>query len=236
VAKKVMALIPAYNEEGKIGIVVRDTPRDVVAAIVVVDDGSSDRTAEEARAAGAVVLRHVRNRGVGAALRTGLDYALEHGFEVVVIMGGDDQDNPGEMTRLLAMIDQGFDFVQGSRYLAGGETVNIPWFRWITTGFYSFLFKVLVQFPISDGTNGFRAFRTTILRDERINLHQHWLDTYELEPYLFYKAIQCGYRVTEVPVTKRYPVGKRGFTKMIPFLDWWRILRPIIYLRLGIKR
>lgn len=232
---RVMALIPAYNEEGKIGLVVKRIPHSLVQTIVVVNDGSHDGTEAEARLAGAYVLNLRRNQGVGSAIREGLRYGLEHGFDVAVIMGGDDQDNPEEMVRLLRYTEEGYDFVQGSRYLPGGETVNIPWFRWLTTGFYSLLFKVLIQFPVTDGTNGFRAIRLSILRDPRIRWEQPWLNTYELEPYLYYQAIARGFRVIEAPVTKRYPKGKQGFTKMIPILDWWRILRPILFLRLGIK-
>ncbi|MBN2056827.1 glycosyltransferase family 2 protein [bacterium] len=233
---RIMALIPAYNESGKIGLVVAKVPRDQVEAIVVVSDGSRDNTADEARRAGAIVLEHAINKGVGAAIRTGMLYGREHGFKAVVIMGGDDQDNPEEMHRLLDKLRDGYDFVQGSRYLPGGETVNIPWFRWITTGFYSFLFKVLIQYPVTDGTNGFRAYRLAIMDHPAVDVHQRWLDTYELEPYLYYQSIKQGFRVTEAPVTKRYPIGKKGFTKMIPIIDWWRILRPLLYLRLGLKR
>ena len=233
---KIIAIIPAYNESGKISKVVKKIPTQYVDEILVVDDGSIDDTRKEAEQAGASVISHPKNRGVGAAIRTGLDYALQKGFDIAVIMGGDDQDDPTQMDRLLKkIIDEGYDFVQGSRYLPEGETVNIPWFRWITTGFYSFLFKVLAQFPITDGTNGFRAFRLSILKHPQINIHQRWLNTYELEPYLYYKAIKCGFKVTEAPVTKSYPKGKRGFSKMIPLLDWWRILKPLIYLKLKLK-
>lgn len=232
----VVVIIPAYNESGKIGRVVKRIPGQFVEEIVVIDDGSSDDTRQEAEQAGATVVIHDVNRGVGAAIRTGIRYGLRRGYSVAVVMGGDDQDNPEEMGRLLDLVfDQDYDFVQGSRYLPGGATRNIPWFRWITTGFYSFLFKVLVQFPITDGTNGFRAFRLSLTEEDAIRLDQKWLDTYELEPYLYYRAISCGFRVTEAPVTKRYPPGKEGFTKMIPFLDWWRILRPLFFLRLGLK-
>lgn len=236
--QRLVLIIPAYNEEGKIGIVVREGKIiDLLEEIVVIDDGSKDRTVEEAREAGAMVLSHPKNIGVGAAIRTGIDYALEKKYDVIVVMGGDDQDNPSEIHRLTRPITHDvYDFVQGSRYLAGGLTHNIPWFRWITTGFYSFLFKVIIQYPISDGTNGFRAFRTKIFNNKSINLWQKWLNTYELEPYLFYMVIKEGFNVAEAPVTKRYPKGKRGYTKMIPILDWWRILKPIIYLRLGIKK
>ncbi|MBU1853746.1 MAG: hypothetical protein KJ957_06870, partial [Candidatus Omnitrophica bacterium] len=114
--------------------------------------------------------------------------------------------------------------------------VNMPLFRLVTTLMYSFLLKVITGFPVSDGTNGFRAFRLNILKDDRINLWQAWLDRYELEPYLFYKVIEYNFRVKEVPVTKYYPRKKIGYTKMVPIVSWWSILRPLILLKLGIKR
>ena len=71
---------------------------------------------------------------------------------------------------------------------------------------------------------------------KRIDINQIWLDKYELEPYLFYKAITLGHKVTEVPVTKIYPPKEEGYTKMKPFSGWWSILRPLVYLALRIKK
>lgn len=236
----IVVLIPAYNEQGKIGRVVagiRTQCCEYVDEIVVIDDGSVDNTRAEATAAGAHVLVMARNSGVGAALRAGMEHALGQKHDIIVVIGGDDQDEPVQMLRLIRpLVRDTYDFVQGSRYMAGGERVHIPPFRWITTGFYSFLFKILVRFPVSDGTNGYRAFRASLLADERINLDQKWLNRYELEPYLFYKAIELRYRVTEAPVTKKYPKDKIGYSKMIPVLDWWSILRPLLYLRMGIRK
>jgi dolichol-phosphate mannosyltransferase len=237
--KRILAILPALNEEKKIGKVISGiiSEKEIVETVVAVDDGSRDGTKKEAEAAGAVVLSHPKNLGVGMALRTGFEYALKNNFDIVVIMGADDQDNPSEIRRVVRpIIEDQFDFVQGSRYMPGGARVNIPFFRWLTTGLYSFLFKLLIRFPVTDGTNGFRAFRTEILKDPKINLRQKWLNKYELEPYLYYKVIELNYKVTEVPVTKKYPLNKIGYTKMIPFLDWWSILRPLIFLRLGIKK
>ena len=89
---------------------------------------------------------------------------------------------------------------------------------------------------MTESTNGFRAFRVAILQDARINWRQPWLDKYELEPYLLYKAIKLGYRHRETPVTKIYPPHAQGYTKMKPITGWWSILRPIVYLGLGIKK
>src|SRR5205823_3441030 len=116
--------------------------------------------------------------------------------------------------RLVAPLEAGeADFVQGSRRLEGRRTVDMPFFRRLTTKLYSALFRVATRFPSTDATNGFRAFTTRLTRDPRIRLDQPWLDTYELEPYLLYSAIRFGYRVREVPVTKRYD-RTLGYTKM----------------------
>ena len=113
----------------------------------------------------------------------------------------------------------------------------MPLYRKISTRLiHPFLFSLITGRRISDSTNGFRAVRVSILDDDRINLRQEWLDRYELEPYLFYKAVVCGYKVKEVPVTKIYPPKEEGYTKMRPFSGWWSILRPIFFLGLGIKR
>lgn len=236
---KVIAIIPALNEEGKIGTVVSRITKgaaDWIDNIVVVDDGSQDNTRNEAIGMGAVVISHVRKMGVGCAIRTGIDYALKNQFDVAVVMGGDNQDNPEEVERLLhPVIHNNFDFVQGSRYMRGGKIINIPLFRLVTTRIYALLLRILLGFPISDGTNGFRAFRLEIFKDKNINIWQGWLNHYELEPYLLYKVIATKLRVTESPVTKIYPYGNISYTKMIPIFSWWSILRPIVLLKLGLK-
>ena len=231
--ERTIAIAPCLNEEQAIGNVVRKL-KPWVDTVVVVDDGSTDRTAMVARLAGAIVLKHKKNQGAGAAIRTAIHYALRMRYPICVVLGGDDQDDPHEIPRLLKKIEEGYDFVQGSRRLKGGRTVDMPLFRRVTTKAYSLTFSALIGKRITDGTNGFRAFRTNICKDRRINLDQQWLNRYELEPYLFYQAIQLGYRVMEVPVTKRYP--DEGYTKMGSLKDYWSISRPLFFLRLGLRR
>lgn len=233
---RVAALLPALNEATKVGKVVRKIPADIVDTTVVIDDGSTDGTVAEAEAAGATILTHAGNRGVGAAIRTGIRYAEHVGIDVIIILASDDQDEPAEIPRLLTPISQsGYDYVHGSRYLPGGARVHHPLSRTILTRGYSALFSVVARHWTSDASNGFRAFRTAIVKT--MDLDQPWLDRYELEPYLYYQAIRQGYRVSEVPVTKLYPLDRRvGYTKMRPVRDWWRISRPLLYLGLGLKK
>lgn len=231
---RVLLVLPALNERGKIGRTIRAVPAGVVETILVVDDGSTDGTGEEAAALGAQVVRHPRNLGVGAAIRTGIYYARDQGYDVVVVAASDDQDVPAEIPRLLEPIAQGrAAFVQGSRYLPGGKRIHHPLSRTVMTWGYSVLFSLLAWRHVTDGTNGFRAFLTrTALA---LPIEQEWLNRYELEPYLYLRCLQQGL-VVEVPVTKVYPRERHiGYTKMRPVRDWWRIFRPLLLVRLGIR-
>ena len=107
--------------------------------------------------------------------------------------------------------------------------------RSLLTRVYSLLFRLLYRFPATDATNGFRAFHARLVADPRINLWQQWLIQYELEPYLFIKAVQLGYRVGEAPVRKIYHREMHRNTKMVPFKSWYSILRPLFLVRFGLK-
>lgn len=233
---KILLICPAFNEKGKIGSVIRKCKKlGFIDTILVVDDGSTDNTAEEAKIEGAEVISHKEREGVGAAIRTGIDYGLKNNFDVIVVISGDDQDRPEEIKYLLKKILENYDFVQGSRYLKGERTEKMPLFRKITTKLYTFIFRIFTGFPSTDATNGFRAFKISIFQNKDINIWQNWLNHYELEPYLFYKVIKNKFKVAEVPVTKIYHRDK-GYSKMKPVKDWWKILRPLFFLKFGIKK
>ncbi len=234
--QSIQVILPALNEAGKIGRAVQRIPRPLVDRVLVVDDGSTDGTAAEAETAGATVIRHDSNRGVGAAIRSGIERAQQDGIALTGIMAGDDQDDPEELVRLAeAIVDRGCEFVQGSRYLPGGQRLNQPLSRTVMTIGYSVMFSASVLRRITDATNGFKLFRTEICREWP--LRQAWLDRYELEPYLLYQAIRRGHRVCEVPVTKYYPPDRAvGYTKMKAWRDWWRISRPMLLLTLRLRK
>ena len=233
----VAVVIPALNEAGKIGRVLDKMPRDGRFEAIVVDDGSTDSTSVEAREHGAaVVFRHEVRGGVGAAIRDGWQIGLERGRPWLALVSGDDQHEPGELVGAFdAALARHADYVQGSRWMVGGSVVGERPVRGIGTRFYSIVFSLLVGRRVSDATNGFRVFRATILSDPEIRIDQDWLNSYDLEPYVLYKAIRRRYRVIQVPCTVRYHATE-SFTKMRGVRDWWRLFRPAVLLRLGLKR
>jgi dolichol-phosphate mannosyltransferase len=236
---RIVAIAVAFDEERKIGRVLDRFAGVEGVDVAVVDDGSSDSTPDVIRAKGAVLIRHERRRGVGAAIRSAYRWAREHGYDICVILAGNDKDRPPEISRITAPIIAGeADLVQGSRYLPGGDFGNMPLYRRISTQYvHPLLFSLAVRRRFTDSTNGFRALRLSVLDDPRIDLDQPWLDAYELEPYLLFKATRLGYAVREVGVTKIYPPAELGgYTKMAPITGWWSILRPIILLGLGLRK
>lgn len=233
----VAVIIPALNEAGKIGRVLDKFPQDSRFEAIVVDDGSTDGTGEEAKRHGAaVVLRHDVRGGVGAAIRDGWQCAIERDRPFVALLAGDDQHEPAELVGALdAFLAAGADYLQGSRWMRGGRVLGPPGGRGIGTKVYSIVFSILSGRRITDATNGFRILRTSILADPRIRIDQAWLSSYDLEPYVLFKAIRGGYRVIEHPCTVVYHEAE-GFTKMRGIRDWWRLFRPAILLRTGVKR
>lgn len=235
---RIVAIPVAFNEAHAIGNVL-DRFKDLHGVDVAVsDDGSTDQTPEIVQSRGVTLISQPQRRGVGAAIRTAYDWSRTQGYDICVILSGNDKDRPGEIPRLVEPIIQGVaDLVQGSRYLLGGHYHNMPLYRQgCSRLLHPWLFALVARQYISDTTNGFRALRLSVLDDPRINLRQSWLDQYELEPYLLIQAIRHGYVVREVPVTKIYPPAGKPYTKMRPILDWWSILRPIVLLGLGVKK
>ncbi len=230
-------VIPALNEAGKIGRVLDKLPRDGRFEAIVVDDGSTDGTGDEARAHGAaVVVRHEVRGGVGAAIRDGFECGLERRRPFLALVSGDDQHEPEELEGALeALISTGADYLQGSRWMAGGRVIGSTGGRGLGTRLYSLVFSLLVLRRVTDATNGFRIFRSDILLDPTIAFRQSWLDSYDLEPYVLYKTIRRGYRFVEYPCTVRYH-AQEGYTKMRGLKDWWRLFRPALLLRAGVKR
>ena len=234
----------AFNEHVKLKSVIERFLKSGVndrVDYLIIDDASTDGTSEliaSYKDRGVETIRHEKRSGVGAGIRTAIHYAREKGYEVLVIMAGNDKDDPGQIPLLIdPLLNEGFDFIQGSRYKqAGGIGGDMPLYRKFATRLHPMLMSLITGRRVTDSTNGFRAFKLSLFDDADIRINQQWLDQYELEPYLLYKTIVLGYKYGEAAVTKIYPAKKLGYTKMKPFVGWWSILKPLFYLGLGIKK
>lgn len=240
---KKIAIIPIYGDTENVVKVLNRFPGDVVDEVCIVIDCPTKNDIESIQMAARNVnvpvhiIPNKHAQGVGRALKKGIKYAIDEGYGIAVIMAGNNKDEPNEIPRLLRPIMQeNYDYVQGSRFLPGGSHVKNPFFRKMFSRIFPFVWNLLTRKECTDVTNGFRAYRISIFQDKRINIWQDWLDGYQLEYYIHYKVLTLGYRMKEVPVSKTYPYShKGGYSHISPLRDWWTIVGPIIYLRLGIK-
>ena len=150
---------------------------------------------------------------------------------MIVVIAGNNKDEPNEIPRLLDPIADGRAvFVQGSRYLVrGGAAGDMPLYRRFATRLHPLLFSLCTGRKVTESTNGFRAFRVSLLSDSRLRLEDAQLNGYALEPHFYARVIRLGYPTSEVPVTKTYPPRVEGYTKMQPGRDWWAMVRPLIF-------
>src|SRR5215472_2341032 len=234
---KVGLVIPAYNEAESLQRLLPRIPRDLVDEVIVVNDCSTDQTSASARAGGAEVIDRSKRGGPGPAIRDGLDRLRAQKYDLVAVMASNGKHDPAQLPDLVRpLAEENFDLVRGSRHLDGGSHMNIPWHRLFMIQLFTVLFSILAGRHVTDATGGYQAYRLKILDDKRIDLHQPWLGRYEVETYLFAKTLLCGYRWKEVPVNITYAGGKKPYTRARPIVDWWGYFRPVLMLRLGLRR
>jgi glycosyltransferase involved in cell wall biosynthesis len=199
---KLVVQIPALNEEASIEKVLSSIPRQIAAideiVLLVVDDGSRDRTAELARANGAVVVSHVQNRGVGAAFRTGISKSTELNADIVVTIDADGQFNPGDIPRLIAPIVSGeADFVTASRFMDPALIPEMPSSKRWGNDFIARWVSSMIRQRFYDVSCGFRAYsRNAFLR---LNLLGDFTYTHEV----FLTLAFADMMIKEVPVKVR---------------------------------
>lgn len=226
----IVAILPAFNEEVTIGSVVLHA-RQHADHIIVIDDGSTDRTAEVAQLAGAKVIRHQRNMGKGVALKTGFEYVGQNGAKVVVTMDSDGQHDPEEISKLVAPILKGeADIVNGSRYL-NGNGKNTPFYRRIGQVILDEATNINSGLNVTDTQSGFRAFA------------RHTLPAFKfksgglaIESEMLMDAANAGFKVKEVEIGVRYDVDgssehplSHGVKVLMNILHDMELNRPLYY-------
>ncbi len=209
-----LALIPAWNEGSRLRPVVEATGRHL--PVLVVDDGSSDDTGAAAERAGATVISHVRNRGKGAALTTGFDWALRRGYEAVLTLDADGQHDPDDIPKFLSAYQSGrWDLIIGKRRFD-----QMPFPRGYTNAFGSWLLSHALGEKIPDNQSGFR------LHDRRLlEILDLTTSGFELEVELIVQAVCERMRIGWVEIRTIYDIDKTSYFH--PLKDSARFLRMV---------
>lgn len=183
-----------------------------IADVIIVDGGSTDGSLEPQR------LQELGVRGLlvktapgklSAQLRCAYAFVLDEGYTGIVTIDGNDKDDPDAIPRFIEAIEQGYDFVQASRFLAGGVAENTPKSRDFAIRFiHAPMLSLASGFHWTDTTQGFRAYSRAMLLDPRVAPFRDEFTTYELLAYLSYRVPRLGYRCVELPTVRRYPKGE----------------------------
>lgn len=211
---KLLVAIPCLNEEKNIRRVVSDilatnisdVAKDATIEVLVVDDGSTDATVQEAQAAGAVVVSHTGNKGLGIAFQTAMDYAVGCGADIMVNMDGDGQFDPAEIPVLITpIVKKEADVVMGSRFKGNNKKPeNMPVIKYWGNKRMSDIISKLCRDKFYDVSCGFRAYsRETILKS---NFHGKY--TYTQEAFIFYSTQNL--KIAEVPISVRYFTDRKS--------------------------
>lgn len=219
------AIIPAYNEAGRIATAVLDTKRVLgnEASVIVVDDGSTDSTADEARDAGAIVIRHESNRGKGAAVKTG---ALASTSEWILVLDADLSSHPRELERFQNSIEQA-DIIFGSRRATGAHIrTQQPWYRVKAGQLFNWMMRQASGLPYHDTQCGFKAFR---MKTCRAFFETMTTEGWSFDVELLMRARQDGLRLIELPVTWSHVEGSKVKFTHAPriLLDLWHLRQTI---------
>ncbi len=200
---KSVAIIPAYNEEVALGSIILRTLQ-YVDEVIIVNDGSDDKTVDVAKLAGAEIINHATNLGKGEALKSG--FSAIGDADVVVTIDGDGQHNPDEIPSLIKpIIEDGADLVNGSRYMNGPEE-NTPAYRRVGQQVLDNATNISAGIKVTDSQSGFRAFSPAACKVFR------FYDTgFGIESEMLVDVAEAGLKIVEVPITVRYDVD--GSTK-----------------------
>lgn len=214
---KFCVVIPSYNESKTIGSLVQKIKAGGLE-VIVVDDGSSDKTAEIAKEAGAEVLRQRQNQGKGAALKEGFRYALNKDYDAVITMDGDNQHAPSDIPKFIRQAaNPKLDIIVGNRMFA---CKDMPAIRWFTNRVMSLVISLICQRDIRDSQCGFRLIKRKVL--EKLNLNT---SKYEIESETIIEASRRGFRISFVPIQAIYSKETSGIN---PLLDTLRSLRLLL--------
>lgn len=231
-------LIPVINEGERIQKqLVKLLPYSKEIDIFIVDGGSTDGSLSHEFLKETQVRSLLIKTGPGklsAQLRIGLSEILKDGYEGVVLVDGNNKDGIEALPAFIMKLEEGFDHVQGSRFIRGGTHRNTPPSRyWAIKLIHSPIISIAARFKYTDTTNGFRAYSRKLLLSNDVQPLRNVFNKYELHYYLAVRAARLGFKVCEIPVSRVYPDNKVVPTKIKGFSSYVEIIKTLIKTAFG---
>ena len=219
--QKYCVFVFVINEGEKVGKQLAQMARYAGAIdVIVADGGSTDGSLREEVLKNGNVRALLIKTGPGrlsAQMRMAFAYALSEGYEGIVVIDGNGKDDITAIPRFIEALDAGYDHIQGSRYIPGGQAINTPLSRHLGVQLlHAPLISLSAGFRYTDTTNGFRAYSAKLLVNPRLQIFRDVFETYELHYYLAIAAGRYHFKVKEVPVIRAYPTKGKTPTKISP--------------------
>lgn len=233
--KDYIVLIPIINEGERI---IKELKRALdgnvseYADIVICDGGSEDGCTEESRLRSLNVNSLLVKKDAGkqgAQLRMGIWWALERGYKGIITIDGNNKDSIEDVPKFIDKLKEGYDLIQGSRYIKGGKAINTPFIRALSLKLiHAPIISLTARHRFTDTTNAYRAYSSKYLTDKRVQPLRDIFMTYELLAYLSVRATQIGMKACEIPVTREYPLKGKTPTKISPFKGNWELMKILV--------
>lgn len=233
---KVIVVFPAYNAERTLEKIYEEIPKKAVNNIILVDDGSKDRTVEIAKRIGIKTIVHKKNLGYGANQKTCYENALKMGADYVIMLHPDGQYAPRDLPKFIGKLKQNrYGLILGSRFLSGGDK-STPVYKSISIRIITLLFNLVLGTKLSEANTGYRGFSRKLLKT--IPYHKNG-SGYIFDPQAIIQARYFGFKIGEVPVTKDYNEGASSpnFKKSLEHgLENISLLVQYILHKLGVRK
>lgn len=239
-SKDYVILIPIINEGDRIHQELLRAKEHYISSyadIVICDGGSTDGCTDENKLLSLNVnsLLVKQDEGnQGAQLRMGIWWALERGYNGIITIDGNNKDSIEDVPRFIEKLREGYDFIQGSRFIKGGNAINTPFIRFLSVRLiHAPIISLTAHQKFTDTTNAFRGYSARYLKDERVQPLRDIFMTYELLAYLSVRATQLGLRACEIPVTRAYPKKGKTPTKISSFKGNFELMKILIKNSVG---
>ena len=237
---KYCVCIPIINEGDRIKKELQRAKKckiDKIIDIVICDGDSNDGCTDEIllKNLGVNTLLVKKDIGKqGAQLRLGMWWALQRGYDGIITIDGNNKDSIEDIPKFIEKLEQGYDFVQGSRFIKGGKAINTPLIRLISVRLiHAPIISLTAKKWFTDTTNAYRGHSRYYLEHPKVKPFRDIFKTYELLAYLSVRASQLSLKTCEIPVTRSYPKNERTPTKISPFKGNWLLIKILIMNAFG---